>query len=214
MTPFHVYNFFVTRRRESKFHIGKINKSDKGFTLVEMIVAVGLLSIVMLVATGALLALVSANRKAQALQSVMNNLNITLDGMVRALREGNNIRCNTLAQVGPDWPNCPNGGHAVYFEAYGGSGGNAADDWVYWYDSGTHRLYKSEDATNLGAGYPVTAPEITIDSMNFYIVGATPHDTTQPKVVIVIKGTAGAANVKTRSTFSIQATAVQRALDI
>src|SRR3989344_8697452 len=55
--------------------------SLRGFTLVEMIVAIALFSIVMVVSVGALLALVTANRKAQALQSVMNNLNIALDGM-------------------------------------------------------------------------------------------------------------------------------------
>src|SRR5438552_13144631 len=60
----------------------------RGFTLVEMIVAVALFAVVMLVSVGALLSLVGASRKAQALQSVMNNLNISLDGMVRSIRMG------------------------------------------------------------------------------------------------------------------------------
>jgi len=50
--------------------------------------------------------------------------------------------------------------------------------------------------------------------MSFYVVGTTAGDTTQPKVVITIKGTAGAAKAKTRSSFSIQATATQRLLDL
>ena len=65
--------------------------ADSGFTLVEMIVAVALFAVVMLISVAALLALVDANRKAQALQSVMNNLNIALDGMVRSVRMGSKI---------------------------------------------------------------------------------------------------------------------------
>src|SRR5882672_10508798 len=68
----------------------KLEARVRGFTLVEMIVAVALFAIVMLVCVGALLALVGANKKVHALQSVMNNLNVTLDGMVRQIRMGSN----------------------------------------------------------------------------------------------------------------------------
>ena len=44
--------------------------ANSGFTLVEMIVAVALFAVVMLISVAALLSLVDANRKAQALQSV------------------------------------------------------------------------------------------------------------------------------------------------
>src|SRR3989344_5257439 len=69
--------------------VSRASRAQRGFTLVEMIVAIALFSVVMIVCVGALLALVNANRKAQALQSVMNNLNIALDGMVRSVRMGN-----------------------------------------------------------------------------------------------------------------------------
>ena len=50
--------------------------------------------------------------------------------------------------------------------------------------------------------------------MKFYVIGTTRGDTVQPKVVIEVKGTAGAKTVKTTTSFSIQATAVQRILDL
>ena len=53
-----------------------------------MIVSVALFAIVMLVCVSTLLALTAANRKVHALQSVMDNLNVTLDGMVRDIRMG------------------------------------------------------------------------------------------------------------------------------
>lgn len=185
--------------------------SSRGFSLIEMIVAVGLFAIVMLVSVAALLALVDANRKARALESVMNNLNIALDGMVRSVRMGNTYHCGGGTITLPlDCATTP--GTSIAFEPYGGSSSDPNNQWVYSYDSTTKRLYRSEDSG--GHRFPVTAPEIVIDDIKFYVVGTTAGDIVQPKIVIIIKGTAGADKVKTRTTFSIQATAVQRVLDI
>lgn len=190
-------------------HMRTKKRSQRGFTLVEMIVSVALFAFVMLASTTALLALVSANRKAQALQSVMNNLNIALDGAVRAVREGSDYRCGSQAPAGNG--DCPNGGTSLYFTPFGGDPSNRADDWGYIYNPTDQRLYKV-----IGNGQPIaiTAPEVLIDSMEFYVVGTTRGDTVQPKVVVTVKGTAGASNVKTVTTFNIQATAVQRLLDL
>lgn len=194
---------------------------ERGFTLVEMIVAVALFAIVMLVSVGALLSLTAANRKAQALQSVMNNLNIALDGMVRSIRmgtmyhgAGGDAPCGNSDYTVP--ADCPNGGTVFAFEPFGGDPSKLDDQkWVYSYDSNAGRIYKSEKSGISDTFIPVTAPEITITDMKFYVVGtARDGDTTQPKVVITVSGTAGAANVKTRTSFSLQATAVQRVLDL
>ncbi len=186
------------------------NKNEKGFTLIEMIVAVALFSVVMLVSAGALLALVDANRKAQALQSVMNNLNIALDGMVRAIRMGSQYHCGggnyTTTQ------DCSSGGIVFAFETFDGSPSNPLDQWVFSYDPVTKRIYKSEDS---GAHrIAITEPGISIEDMDFYVIGTTRGDTVQPKVVVQMKGTAGTSKFKTSTTFSIQATAVQRLLDL
>src|SRR3954469_14193570 len=93
---------------------------SRGFTLVEMIVSVALFAIVMLVCVGALLALVGANRKVHALQSVMNNLNVTLDGMVRDIRMGSTYdgsgACSGNSGGTAD---CTGGGTQFSYEPYG-----------------------------------------------------------------------------------------------
>lgn len=178
-----------------------------------MMVAVGLFSIVMLISTTALLSLVDANRKAQALQSVMNNLNTAVDGMVRAMRMGTNYHCGLGGDRSVPFSD-PNGNpcSAIVFEAVGGVPGslNLNDQWVYRFE--VDRIYKSED--NNSTFYSLTAPEVLIDSASFYVVGAEQGDNIQPKVVVVVRGTAGAAKAKTRTSFNIQATAVQRVIDI
>lgn len=186
----------------------------RGFTLVEMIVAVALFAVVMLICVGALLALVAANRKAEALESVMNNLNVSLDDMVRSVRMGSNYRCGS--QTPSPNGDCQNGSNILYITPFGADPTNRTQDWGYIFDTngsycGVGRLCKV-----VGNGTPVaiTSPQVAIDSLTFYVVGTTRDDTTQPKVVITVKGTAGAANIKTTSDFHIQATAVQRLLDL
>ncbi|MEK7184740.1 MAG: type II secretion system protein [Patescibacteria group bacterium] len=94
----------------------KIN-SEKGFTLLEMIISLAIFTIVALVAVGALLKIMDANRKSLALKTAINNLNFTLESMSREMRVGSNYFCdnnihavnsNTGAQgcipsTGGDW---------------------------------------------------------------------------------------------------------------
>lgn len=213
-------SFHISPRRSSA---AKAN-STAGFTLVELIVAVALFAIVMMISVGALLSLTAANRKAQALQSVMNNLNVAIDGMVRSIRMGTNYDCGSGAV-----DNCPSGDVMFTFKPFCEGSCDSTNRWIYYYDvDGSicggniikNRICKSEDGGLTALA--VTAQEVTIDSMKFYVVGTmrgcdsppTPCVPTQPKVVITISGTAGATNVKTRTTFSLQATAVQRVLDL
>lgn len=182
----------------------------RGFTLIELMVAVALFSMVMMVSIGSLLSLANANRKAQALQSVMNNLNVALDGMVRALRMGTKYHCGRLGNYSSA-QNCPSGDNFLVFENFYGDPNNPADQWIYWYNTSDQRMYKSEN--NGATGFPLTAPEVHIQNAKFYVVGAGNTDKIQPEVIIVLQGTAG-ADAKSQTSFSIESAAVQRVIDI
>lgn len=179
-----------------------------------MMVAVALFAIVMVVSAGALLSLAAANRKAQALQSVMNNLNTTIDSMVRSVREGTSYHCGIGGTITVPL-DCANGDTQLAFEAHGGTGA-ASDQRVYAFIApvGTQNGYIQRSIDGGLSWARITAPEISIIDMKFYVVGTTAGDTTQPKVVVVMKGIAGGVNTKISTTFHIQATAVQRVLDI
>jgi len=192
--------------------------NEAGFTLIEMIVAAALFAVVMLVSTTALLALVGANRKAQSLQTVMNNLNVALDGMVRAMRMGSEYYCSTSSS-GSNFTETRDCEEGLLFAFRPFNADSPDDRWVYWYkeDNGVGRIYKSETG-DTDDGIAITAPTIDIASLKFYVVGTDSgdddEDRIQPKVVIAIRGVAGGDNVKTRTEFSMQATAVQRVLDL
>lgn len=206
-------------------------KSQGGFTLIEMIVSVALFAIVMVVAVGALLSLTGANKKAQAIQSVMNNLNITVDGMVRNIRMGTKFHCGVGDYSGASSDNCAGGNTGFTFTCNPATATCAFNGsrWTYQFacpvalngdgtcPSGGY-ITRSQDG---GAAARLTAPEVSIQKLVFYVVGAIPgkapgggNDLIQPTVIMVVTGTAGGQNVRTQTFFHIQATAVQRELDL
>lgn len=189
--------------------------TQKGFTLIEMMVSIALFSVVMLIATTSLLALVDANRKAQALHSVMENLNIATDGMVRSIRMGTTYHCGS-AGIMTEPRNCTNNGSdLIAFEPYGGNKDLSGDQRVYWFgtdENGIGRLYLSLDGG--ATGYPVTAPEVDLERVRFYVSGAQESGVRQPRVVIVLSGIANNVKLKTQTSFTVQTAASQRSLDI
>ncbi len=211
--------------RQTRYAIRVASRpASSGFTLVEMIVAVALFAIVMLVCVGSLLSLVAANRKVHALQSVMNNLNVTLDGMTRAIRMGATFDGSGGCTSGLNGKDCTGGGTVFSFQPYGTNPSMLNTAWIYKFDTtgstcGDHALCRS---INGGGTYSrITSTDVTIESVLFYVVGsktgcdtASPCTPIQPKVVIVIKGTAPVMNSSSKSTFHIQVTAVQRLLDL
>ena len=66
----------------------------RGFTLVEMIVSLGIFAVVAVVALGALVRIMTANQKAQTLQSAMTNISFALESMSRELRSGITYHCD------------------------------------------------------------------------------------------------------------------------
>lgn len=68
-------------------------QSNKGFTLLEMIVSMGIFTIVAVIAVGSLVRISSLNRQAQALQAATNNINYILESMSRELRVASTYYC-------------------------------------------------------------------------------------------------------------------------
>jgi prepilin-type N-terminal cleavage/methylation domain-containing protein len=175
---------------------------QKGFTLIELMTALTIFTVVMTVSIGSILGVFEANRKSRTLRTVMSNLNLAVESMSKDMRYGRNYHCSTGggAQTAPH--NCPSGSDYISFLSSEG------EQIVYRLDESA--LYKS---VNAGASYvAVTAPEVVIDSLIFYVLGAGTDNVLQPKVVIKITGHAGEG--KNRSNFELQTLVSQRMLDI
>jgi len=61
---------------------------------------------------------------------------------------------------------------------------------------------------------PLTAAEVDIDSVKFYVTGTSHNDTLQPRAMMIVQGKAGFEKKRTTTYFNIQASATQRLLDL
>ncbi len=187
--------------------------------------AFGLFSIVLLIASGALLSIVDLNKKAQAQQSAINNINFALENMARSIRTGSAYRCNTLLDtwtgswdtvVTQDCADINNGGPQIIFESEKGNTSSDVDQWSYWIENNAIYTKKTIEGAHLIAR--ITAPEIVIEDMKFFVTGAQIFGGAQPLVRIIIKGYAfvsqASGNNPRRVDFNLQTLASQRKLDI
>ena len=149
----------------------------------------------MVIATGSLVSILGANRKAQAVKAVMNNLNFALDSMNRAIRVGTDYDCGV--------PACDTSGSSVF--GFIDTDGN---DVTYRLNDATSRIERS---VNNAAFSPLTSPGVVVERLTFYADGESGSDSRQPRVLIVIGGEAG--EEKTRTQFDLQTLISQRILD-
>jgi prepilin-type N-terminal cleavage/methylation domain-containing protein len=75
--------------------------SQKGFTLIEMIVSLALFTVVAVIAVGALLKLMDTERKSVTLKTSIDNMSFALESMSREMRVGRNYYCipNDLSNI-------------------------------------------------------------------------------------------------------------------
>ncbi len=186
-------------------HMRRIHTQQQaGFTLVEMIVGVFLFTVVMLVAVGALMSILDANRRAQANKAVMNNLHFALESMTREIR------------VGRDYGAKQNGESVFVFTDKDGC--EITYDLFDTNGDGNEEIVRSVSDTNEtctkgdSTGIPMTAPEVTINALEFYVYGTQVGDKTQPHVIIIVRGVAGLSE-RTRVPFDLQTFVTQRFLD-
>ncbi len=211
--------------------IQKINRRSKtqGFTLIEALVSLGLFSIVVVSASGVILSIISSNRKNQAISSVVNNLNYSIESMVRDIKTGYRYHCfddattYTLDAYKLLDETCTNYPQPVseitlvstitgkeQIVRYELIGGGTTDGYI------EKTLYTETGGSVSTVSYPLTDQKnITIDSLGFTI--RTPEPIIpdpagvpgQPSVFLVLKGKAKINQINI-SEFFIQTYISQR----
>lgn len=197
----------------------KVTKNQRGFFLVELIVAVFVFSLVMTLSVGSLVVGIDSNKKTQTLKSVLNNLDIALDTMTKAIAVGTKYHCGSTSQNPPSPQDCDDGGNAVTFLFNEDLNNNGLRDDTITYsfetdengDGYISRTVRSQ--TGSAETVRMTAPEVNIQDMKFFVTGSTPSDSLQPKVTLVIHGTSPAGPRNSPTSFMVQTTITQRIPD-
>ncbi len=207
----------------------RTSTTQKGFTLIEMLVSISLFSIVMMISVGTLLTLVDANRKAQNVSTITTNLHFALDLMSRTIRTGTNYYCGDSIPVSyVSTSNCPYGGRVIAFKDQNG----VLTAYIYDGTAGNQKIYRIRDIDLVGTmGYGIfssgeinakeemtATPALVLEDMKFIVTGSERYfpaksNKDQPSVRILLKAKAG-TDPETGATMNIETTIVQRTLDL
>jgi prepilin-type N-terminal cleavage/methylation domain-containing protein len=193
----------------------KKENTQKGFTLVEMMVAVAIFSIVVMISLGAILTVLDANRKARTLTEVMNNMNFSIEMITRSLKTG----------VEPDYEQLASNEEGENFFILS-VGSIILDESGFQREKTRYRLMKDgergyiarctnfSDICSSDEWDPITSDLVDVDRFEAFVVGyGTENDGVQPRTQLFISGTVR-VNENISSDFSLQTTVSQRRLNL
>lgn len=173
---------------------------SRGYTLIELVVAVGLFALVMTLASGAYLLMIDLSRQTQGISTGIDSLSFTLETMTRNIRTGTSYNCGVY---GGD---CIGGDTSFSFKDANGT------DITYAFNQEAGSIVKDGAIT-------LTDPSVHISALAFYVSGtrtiaSTPPDYLQPHVTIVISGSVSSGPRKTPQPFTIETGATMRGIDL
>ena len=183
---------FATRRKT------RFQESGKGYTLVELMVAIGLFSIVMLLASSSYLLMLGINRQTQGITTGINNLSFALGIMTRDIRTGTAYNCAFSGD-------CVLGGSTFSFIDENGK--------PITYAHGTQQGQNGQVGDITKNDEIITDPSVDVKSLVFYTFGTTPGDEYQPRVIIIASGEVSYAAGKTEA-FTVETGATMRGSDL
>ncbi len=178
-------------------------KEKQGFTIIEMIIAISIFSLVITVGIGALMNAYKVHKKTSNFRSVMDNLNFVIEDMTRTIRTGSNYNCESS---GGDCPG-PIGYNLDLVDQYGQS--------IHYHIS-PFGVQKEVTTSTFDSNYSgnMTDSVISFDipKSGFKVFGSSAADHVQPLVVIKL---AGYITIQGETTpFFIQTSVSQRTLDV
>ena len=201
-------------------------KSTAGFTIIEMLVALALFTIVITIAVGAFLSLISGSSSLQGEQAVMSSLSFAMDTMTREIRTGTNYYCKNDAGSNQmtldETRNCSTGSPEFSFVEAGSSlsSGSGSERISYSYvddpnDSSRKTIVRQLGDNNNSPQESILSSDTKLIYAQFFVTGADPlrtgSDVAQPTVTIVVKAQDPADSSK---TYTLETTVTQRQLDL
>ena len=157
------------------------NNKERGLTMIELIVSLGIFGLVIGMTVSIFLLALASKRCIIALRNVEDNIRLTTELMSREIRTGKNFSST--------------GGSLLFTNAKG-------EAIIYRLTNNV--IEKSSDG---GLNYSaVTGTEITIDYLNFYLMGQATGDSLEPRITVTISATGNIgnqnANLKIQTTIS------------
>lgn len=174
-----------------------MKNQKSGFTLLEIIVAVGIFTVIMTIAMSGLLNLNAVNKDSINFSNLSDNIRFALEIMAKEARTGTIYNCG-----GTDLTrqNCSLGSSVLTFQ-------NALGQ-IVTYRLNNNRIEKSSGGNFLA----LTSSDVKVEDLKFVVSGALSGDNLQPKILIRIKASVLFKNKKTE--INLQTLVSSRNIDI
>jgi len=200
----------------------------KGFSLVEMMVAMSLYSVVSIIVLGSILVLINGNRQNQVEQNVMSSLTMIMDSMTREIRSGVDYFCrdNVFASNVSGTRDCDEGALGISFREITPRLTVDVEGDRVAYQMRVLNNGRGVIVRKLGTDGDVeriTPDQIDILELRFFVTGTEPLidpstqdltvNATQPAVTIIIRARE-VGQTSDDDVVTLQTTVVQRILDI
>lgn len=188
----------------------KYKQNNKGFTLIELMVAIFVFTSIMVVAMGSMLTALSTVKEARALRFAMDNVGFATESMTRTIRMGTGYYCaegETGINLGNNdlvTKDCESGGTLLALKPQGSSGSYIA----YKQHAKGDGSYDLERCDDNGGCVSIVSPDVRITKLRFFVNGSNPYDEIQASVYVVMKGEVTVRGAVTQ--FSLQTMASQR----
>lgn len=190
--------------------------NNKGFTLIELMVATSIFVIVMLTSMSSLFVLLDTAKSSRALRFAMDNVNFSMESMTRSIRMGTNYYCVqsgdgiTMDSHLEDNQDCLSGGTFVAFIPQNTNSSRVGYKLKARNDSGNTNTLQRCD---IDGCVDIVSSDVNIERLKFFVKGSDPvshipQDNKQASVYIIMKGTVMTKDGPT--SFAIQTMASQR----
>jgi prepilin-type N-terminal cleavage/methylation domain-containing protein len=179
-----------------------IKKTNKGFTIIEVMIASGLFVIISVIAIGMLLNINRARQVTSVIRQSMDTLYFVMEDMTRNIRLGTDYECFTGSSCEAMLNNGAQRTLHFSLEGLSGSPSDPNDQIVYWIrddTNGVGRIYKSKVGDNFFSASIITPSEIDIDITKS---GFSVYEVSYPLVTLRIVGSVSYQN--TTVPFNIQ----------
>jgi len=192
---------------------------SRGYSLIEILVAVAIFTIVVAGPTGFFVSSLKGQIKSLASQKLLDNTSYTLEYISRSLRmakkeigcldinDPTTCPCLKTQGYGFNYENPDGDISAIRFINYNG------ECQEFFWDKNDNRLKESK---NEATPVALTSEELEIISLKFNLSGESQDDTDQPRVTLFLdlKGGKGQKILELRPEIKIQTTISQRNLDV
>lgn len=173
------------------------NKHIRGYTLIELVIAVGLFALIMTLASGAYLVMIGISRQTQGITTGIDTLAFALETMTRTIRTNTGYSCGVSGD-------CPGGGDS--FSVVNASGVEIR------YRLLNNAITQTKDSDNIEVS--LTDLSVNVTSLTFYASGTVSGDDAQPRVTIIVSGWIPSGSGEKKEYFYVETGATMRGTDI